>query len=256
MLFRSFVLLLPGPPAAMELPVGLPGAPLSLALDPLSSGFLLLVAIAGTAAIVFAAEAPATQADPLPALSIALAGLLLAILAADGVTLALGLATGGGAIWATAGHREPGRPATAPLAVVLLAAAAVIVALGLLAPANASLDFAAIRAAPPDPSRAGWAEFTAVIGLGGLLGLAPLHAWLAPAHRILPVPAAALLSGALLPTALYGLLRLILDLGHAAAPLAGSLPLLLAGTAAVLLGGWQACRSPELDGAVAWGSLR
>ena len=51
------VLLLPGPAAALALPVGLPGAPLSLALDPLCGGFLLLVAVAGTAVIVFAAEA-------------------------------------------------------------------------------------------------------------------------------------------------------------------------------------------------------
>ncbi|HET8995986.1 MAG TPA: hypothetical protein VFN42_04900, partial [Acetobacteraceae bacterium] len=77
------VLLLPGPPAELVLPVGLPGLPLVLAVDSLSGGFLLLVSLAGTAAIVFGAEiASAARPDLTPTLAIALAGLLLAVLAA------------------------------------------------------------------------------------------------------------------------------------------------------------------------------
>ena len=281
------VLLLPGPPAELALPVGLPGAPLSLALDNLSSGFLLLVAFAGSAALVFAAEAtPDAPAGSLAAPPLALAGLLLAILAADGVTLALGLAIGGAAIWSigrpdapdaaaaepraaeprAAGPRaagplaaEPraaGPLAAGPLAVALLAAASVIVATALLAPGGAGLGFAAIRARPPESDHATLAVLVAIAGLGAWIGLAPLHGWLVPAHRALPAHGSALLSGAMLPAGLYALLRVVLDLGAHAEPAACIVPLLLAGAATVLLGGWRACRDAELDTAVAAGSLR
>lgn len=249
------VLLLPGPPAELVLPVGLPGVPLVLAVDPLSGGFLLLVSIAGTAAIVFGTEmASAARPDLTPTLAIALAGLLLAVLAADGITLALGLALGGGAIW-NAGA-DDSQHSRAMLAALLLSVAAVVVAVGLLVPAGGSLLFAAARAAPLDPLRASLAILVAVTGLGALFGLVPLQAWLVPAHRSLPAPAAALLSGGMLPTALYALLRIVLDLGRTASPLAGAVPLLLAGAASVLLGGRESCRSEELDSAVAFGSIR
>ena len=64
------------------------------------------------------------------------------------------------------------------------------------------------------------------------------------------------LSGAMLPAGLYALLRIVLDIGARAAPPACYVPLLLAGAASVLLGGWRACRAMELDAAVAFGSLR
>jgi len=46
-----------------------------------------------------------------------------------------------------------------------------------------------------------------VVGFGALAGLAPLHAWSPDAHGQAPAPVAALLSGALLSVAGYGLLR-------------------------------------------------
>lgn len=251
------VLLLPGASAVLALPVGLPGTPLRLALDPLSDGFLLLISITATASGVFAAKAAPTEpAVGGAALPVALGGLMLAILAADGLTLALGLALGGGAIWSMGRRGDLEQPSTAPLAVALGAAAAVIVALGLLAPSAADLSFAAIRAGPVDPGRAAIAVLVAIAGLGALIGLVPLHAWLVPAHRALPASAAALLSGALLPTGLYVLVRVVLDLGARAPPLAAELPLLSAGAISVLLGGWRACREDTLDAAVACGALR
>lgn len=244
------VLLLPGPSAGLVLPVGLPGAPFSLAIDPLSGGFLLLISIAGTAALVFAAEAsPSDHPNPTPALAIAVAGLLLTVLAADGITLAFGLVLGGGVIWTT---RDPAASLATPLALVLLAAAAVIVALGLLSPAGGGMLFPAVRDHPTGALRASFAVLAAIVGMGALLGVAPLL----PAHHALPPPAAALLSGGLLPAALYILVRILLDLGRSAAPLTASLPLLLGGAVAVILGGYRACRSEELDTAAAYGSVR
>ena len=46
-----------------------------------------------------------------------------------------------------------------------------------------------------------------LVGLGTKMGLAPVHAWLPDAHSEAPSPISALLSGALLNTALLGILR-------------------------------------------------
>lgn len=47
-----------------------------------------------------------------------------------------------------------------------------------------------------------------IVGYGTKVGLAPLHIWLPDAHSQAPTPVSALLSGVLLNTALYGILRL------------------------------------------------
>src|SRR5690625_1940282 len=49
-----------------------------------------------------------------------------------------------------------------------------------------------------------------LVGYGTKAGLAPLHFWLPDAHSEAPSPISALLSGVLLNTALYGMLRIYL----------------------------------------------
>src|SRR4029453_7527463 len=46
-----------------------------------------------------------------------------------------------------------------------------------------------------------------VLGFGAKAGLVPLHAWLPDAHSQAPAPVSALMSGVLLPVALYAVLR-------------------------------------------------
>ena len=52
----------------------------------------------------------------------------------------------------------------------------------------------------------------ALFGFGGKAGLLPLHAWLPEAHPAAPSPVSALMSGVMLKTAIYGVLRVTLDL--------------------------------------------
>ncbi len=56
-----------------------------------------------------------------------------------------------------------------------------------------------------------------MIALGIKMGIVPLHFWLPLAHPAAPVPASAVLSGAMIKAGLLGLLRL-LPLGHVALP--------------------------------------
>lgn len=73
----------------------------------------------------------------------------------------------------------------------------------------ASLDYAYLRqhAALLDPGLVKLAFILVLVGYGTKAGLAPMHTWLPDAHSQAPTPSSALLSGALLNCALYGLLR-------------------------------------------------
>jgi len=250
-------LLLDESPVELILPAGLPGAAFRLALDPLSGFFALLLFVAGTAAIVFAAEAdPADSPSSLAGMPVCLAGLALAVLAADGFALGTGLALSGGAIWAMGRTDDPARTGPAVLGVSLLAAASAIAAVAVLARPGGELGFVAIRAAAAQAPPAPAALLTAVLGLTALAGLAPLHLWLVPAHRAAPPRAAALLSGTMVPIAFYALIRLLFDLPAAALPLWCGLPPLLFGAASVMLGGFAAARQDTLDAALAAGTVR
>jgi formate hydrogenlyase subunit 3/multisubunit Na+/H+ antiporter MnhD subunit len=52
------------------------------------------------------------------------------------------------------------------------------------------------------------------LGFGAKAGMIPLHVWLPDAHPAAPSPVSALMSGVMLKTAIYGLLRVTFDLVH------------------------------------------
>lgn len=236
-LLAMLALLLDDSPATLALPLGLPGAAFRLVLDPVAAFFAVLTFAAGAATSASAAASdgrPAATDDPaaaLAALPVCLAGLGLAVLAADGLARGTGFAMAGGAIWAMG---AADRTSAAQLGVTLLAAASVIVAYG--APTTMVL-------------------LAALLGPGALAGLVPLHAWRAPAHRA-TAPAAALLSGAVVPAAIYTMLRMLFDPTGAAPPGWWSLPLLALGATSVVAGGLAATRRAELDTALAAGTVR
>jgi len=72
-----------------------------------------------------------------------------------------------------------------------------------------ALDWAALtrHAHQLDPAVTRIAIGLAVLGFGAKAGLVPLHAWLPDAHSQAPAPVSALMSGVLLPVALYAVLR-------------------------------------------------
>ena len=52
----------------------------------------------------------------------------------------------------------------------------------------------------------------AFFGFGAKAGMLPLHVWLPEAHPAAPSPVSALMSGVMLKTAIYGMVRVIYDL--------------------------------------------
>jgi len=246
-LLALFALFLGNDPNAIDLPAGPPGVALHLALDPLAAFFLLFVFLAITVGLAVASESPRT--DPPPTLAgqaACAAGLGLALLAADPITLAAGLAIAGAALWATG---DPGRSRSLLLAVPLVAAALTLSAVAVLGSSDAA-SFELTRALPPGPRNTA-ALALAIAGAGVLAGLVPLHAWLVPTHAAAPPRAASLLSGGVMPVGCYLLLRIPVDLADASPPLWWGLPFLLMGAATAVVGGWRGATETQIDTALA-----
>ena len=84
----------------------------------------------------------------------------------------------------------------------------------LLADAAGSFDFDDLgRTAAAAPALAGLAFVLAVIGFGTKAGFMPLHVWLPEAHPAAPSHVSAVMSGVMIKTGIYGLVRLLVLLG-------------------------------------------
>jgi formate hydrogenlyase subunit 3/multisubunit Na+/H+ antiporter MnhD subunit len=86
----------------------------------------------------------------------------------------------------------------------------------LLAGSATTWDFAGF-AAPASPGRAGAMFLLAAVGFGTKAGFLPLHVWLPEAHPAAPSHVSAVMSGVMIKTGIYGLLRVMGFLGEPAA---------------------------------------
>ncbi|MEW5977094.1 MAG: hydrogenase 4 subunit B [Acidobacteriota bacterium] len=104
-----------------------------------------------------------------------------------------------------------------------------------------------------EPERSA-AFFLFLVGFGVKAGLIPLHVWLPEAHPVAPSNVSALMSGVLLKSGIYGLLRVLLDFLGAPPPWWG-ITLLVLGSASALLGVLYALVQKELKRLLAFSSL-
>jgi len=240
----ALMVLLGGAPAPLPLPIGPPWGGLSLALDGLAAWFLLLLGLVGGLASLAALGAPPGPPRTLVPYPLFLAGMALTLAAGDLFTLLLGFEAMSFASWAlvAAEHEqaENRRAARLYLGFALFAGACLAAAAGLLAAGAGGLDFAALRAAPPEGWRAVAILVLVLAGAGAKAGMVPLHAWLPLAHPAAPSHVSALMSGAMTKVALYVLARCLFDLCGPAQPAWWGVPLLALGVAGAVLGGLRA----------------
>ena len=95
-----------------------------------------------------------------------------------------------------------------------IGALCILLSFGVLQGGRWQFTFDAMRGALLTPFWASAAFLLALIGFGAKAGLVPLHAWLPEAHPAAPSPVSALMSGLMLKTAIYGMLRITFDLLH------------------------------------------
>jgi formate hydrogenlyase subunit 3/multisubunit Na+/H+ antiporter MnhD subunit len=211
------------PAASLVLPLGLPDLPIHARLDPLSAFFLLLLGAAAAGISLFAAGYFREGEGTAPGLlclqyHVFLGSMALVLLADDayGFMVAWETMALSSYFLVTTQHRIPEirRAGFLYLLLAHLGAISILLCYGVLQGGSWHFTFDAMRQAQLSPAWASVAFGLAVLGFGAKAGLVPLHVWLPEAHPAAPSPVSALMSGVMLKTAIYGVLRVSLDLLH------------------------------------------
>jgi formate hydrogenlyase subunit 3/multisubunit Na+/H+ antiporter MnhD subunit len=212
---------LTAPAEQAVLPIGLPDLPLHLRLDGLSSAFLVLLGGAATGISIFAAGYFRRGEGTPPGLlclqyHLFLASMGFVLLADDayGFMLAWETMALSSYFLVTTQHRIPEIRSAGFLYLLIahVGAIAILLSFGVLQGGSWQFTFDAMRGAQLDPVWAATAFLLALFGFGAKAGLVPTHVWLPEAHPAAPSPVSALMSGVMLKTALYGMLRVTFDL--------------------------------------------
>ena len=211
------------PPATTILPLGLPDLPFHLRLDALSAFFLLLLGSAGAAISLFSAGYFRSSDGTAPGLicfqyHAFLAAMALVLVADDAYVFMVAWESMALSSFflVTTEHRIPEirRAGFLYLLIAHVGAIAILLCFGVLQGGSGNYTFASMRSVALTGMWPTAAFFLALAGFGAKAGLLPLHVWLPEAHPAAPSPVSALMSGVMLKTAIYGLLRVAFDLLH------------------------------------------
>ena len=209
------------PPEQVQLLIGLPDLPFHMRLDPLAAVFLALLGAASAGISVFSAGYFRRGEGALPGLlcleyHLFLASMGLVVLADDAYAFMVAWETMALSSYflVTTQHRIPDirRAGFLYLLIAHLGAIGILLSFGVMQGGSWLFTFDAMRAAQLDPQWASVAFLLAFFGFGAKAGLVPLHVWLPEAHPAAPSPVSALMSGVMLKTAVYGVLRVTFDL--------------------------------------------
>jgi formate hydrogenlyase subunit 3/multisubunit Na+/H+ antiporter MnhD subunit len=209
-------------PLAAVLPLGLPDLPFHVRLDPLSAFFVMLLGFAGTGVSVYAAGYFEKGGGDIRLIvlqyHVFLASMVMVVIADDAYLFMVAwesMALSSYFLVVTDHRIQEIRSAGfLYLLVAHIGAIAILLAFGVLQLGQWSYNFAAMRDNLLTPGWAAVAFLLALFGFGAKAGFIPLHIWLPEAHPAAPSPISALMSGVMLKTAVYGLLRVTFDLLH------------------------------------------
>ncbi len=208
-------------PEQMTLPLGLPDLPFHLRLDPLAGYFLMLLGAVSAGVSVYATgyfrkETAGRLALIALEYHLFLASMAFVILADDAYLFMVAWETMALSSYflVTTDHKLPAIRSAGFLYLLLahLGALAILLCFGVMSGGHGDYSFAALRSAHLQPQWATVAFLLAFFGFGAKAGMIPLHAWLPEAHPAAPTPVSALMSGIMLKTAIYGMIRVIFDL--------------------------------------------
>ncbi|PKO85136.1 MAG: hydrogenase 4 subunit B [Betaproteobacteria bacterium HGW-Betaproteobacteria-12] len=210
-------------PEIAVLPLGLPQLPFHLRLDSLAAFFLLVIGAVGAGISIFAAGYFRKGAGTPPGLlcleyHVFLASMVLVILADDAYAFMVAWETMALSSFflVTANHKLPEVQEAGFLYLLIahVGAIGILLCFGVLQANSGDYTFANMRTQSLSPFWASTAFILALFGFGAKAGMLPLHVWLPEAHPAAPSPVSALMSGIMLKTAIYGLLRISFDLLH------------------------------------------
>lgn len=208
-------------PEVAVLPIGLPGLPFHLRLDGLAAFFLMVIGAASAGISAFAAGYFRQGEGTAPGLlcleyHVFLASMAGVVLADDAYAFMVMWETMALSSYflVTANHRIAEVRGAGYLYITMarLGAIAILLCFGVLQAGTGDYSFANMRAQTLSPFWASIGFGLAVFGFGAKAGILPLHVWLPEAHPAAPSPVSALMSGVMLNTAIYGMLRVSFDL--------------------------------------------
>ncbi len=211
------------PAGTMVLPLGLPDLPFHLRLDPLAGFFLILLGAASLGVSLFSAGYFKTMAGATLGLlclqyHLFLIGMTLVLLADDAYMFMVAWETMALASYflVTTDHAVPDirKAGYLYLLIAHVGAISILLSFGVMQGGHGigAYTFDAMRAAQLAPFWSSVAFLLALFGFGAKAGVLPLHVWLPEAHPAAPSPVSALMSGVMLKTAIYGILRVTFDL--------------------------------------------
>lgn len=210
------------------LPLGLPDLPFHLRLDLLSGYFLFVVGLLAFFVSIysigyvkgFLGHRSITRLLVFYVLFVA--GMLLVVLADDALFFLIAWEVMAASSYFLVLFEdekiENRRAAFLYLVVAHVGAIAILLSFGIMAGLTTgfsgfeSYTFDAMREADLPIGLATAAFLLAFFGFGAKAGIVPLHVWLPEAHPVAPSNVSALMSGVMLKTAIYGIVRVVFDL--------------------------------------------
>jgi len=236
--------LLGGSSTSLIWPWAIPGASFSIGLDALSAFFVLpivlicaLAAIYGRAYLKSCASRKALGV-PWAMFNLLAASMLMVIVARNAILFLFaweGMSlTSFFLVLFESEHGRVRRAGWTYLVATHIGTAFLLVMFVLFGRASGSLDFDGFSRLSSMPALANLAFVLALIGFGTKAGFMPLHIWLPEAHPAAPSHVSAVMSGVMIKTGLYGLIRTLLWLG--APPLWWGYTLVVVGACSGVLG--------------------
>ena len=208
------------PASTAILPAGLPDLPFHVRVDALSGFFLLLLGGVSFGISLFSAgyfrDSEHRPAALCLQYHVFLASMAFVLIADDAYLFMVtweSMALSSYFLVTTEHHNEQNRKAGfIYLLIAHLGAISILLCFGVLHGGHGDYTFDALRRAELSPFWATTAFLLAFFGFGAKAGMLPLHVWLPEAHPAAPSPVSALMSGVMLKTAIYGMVRVIYDL--------------------------------------------
>lgn len=208
-------------PEPLRLAWSIPGGSLTLGLDGLSAFFCLPMLLISPLAALYGCEYLAHEKKSLGSVlffcNVLIASMLLLMTAWNGLLFLV--------VWEIMAvssfflvvfddeHAHVRDAGWTYLIATHIGTGGLLVFFALLGRQAGSLDFEAMGAAKLAPAMASVLFALAVIGFGSKAGFLPMHVWLPEAHPAAPSHVSALMSGVMIKTGIYGLLRTLTLLG-------------------------------------------
>lgn len=248
-------------PPALVLPLGLPWISAHFRVDNLSALFLLIINLSAAAASAFAVGYGGHLAERrrvTPFFPAFLLAMNLVLVADDGFTFLVAWEFMSLASWlmVVSDHRSQDNRKAGTVYVIMAAFGTfcLLPCFGLLAGPGGDYTFAAMRIKDLGTAGGFLVALLAILGTGSKAGLVPLHAWLPLAHPAAPSHVSALMSGVMTKVALYGMIRILLDL-HGELSWQWGAALMLAGGVTAVLGVLYAVLQDDLKKLLAYSTV-